>query len=631
MAKGHDGNDDSSGFARRSYLKLLGGAVGMASITGSTIAQTAQSADTDSVVDLGQQGLSDGDVIDDYLEEHFQSGVEVHIPEGEYEYHGSGLGGGKSDAAVVGQGEVIFTNEAGTYRETIQADDGVVEVRNITLRGAARVDDGDEARFRVEAASGGHVLIDNFNLPDGVEDPGNAIGFYAPSDHAGVLEIRNSYIANFSNNGIYASSPGKGDDGQVIVENCFIHNNNISGIRLGSTDSTARNCLVLNDQEAPHIYEGSAINMRGIRIREPGDDITIENCEVIHSYDGAGGPIVIHHGAEGGSGSITNTLIENETGTDAILEKGSAADEWTASSVSITGDGSMEYPSNLDGICVGDDCPVPTGDDPQNTDSTSDTTDDSTSSDGDSTSSDGDSTSGDGSTDGTTTSDGSSDSGSSVGTGGTELVILSENSNGVDYEFTTTGEITPLYDRSQYSADTAAPADEVVENGDGTWTATGATGGGSASGDAFYYDGTMENFSATGDVGQMSLIADGEAVTTDELLAAEESTDSSGSGTDGSTDTTDDTETGTREKTVVFDGTVADGVATYTFRVSGSVSRDSSISTTPEDSRIDNLEDRVDGDTVEGVLGKGIDGYRYTGQIIEIQFDGSAAVTIDGQ
>jgi hypothetical protein len=619
----------------------------MASITGSAVAQTAETAqiaEADSVVNLGEQGLSEGDVIDDYLEEYFDSDVEVRIPEGEYEYHGSGLGGGRSNAALVGVGEVIFTNEVGTYRETIEAEGGPVEVRNITLRKAARVDDGDEARFRLQAGSDGHLVIDNFNLPDGVEDPGNAIGFYVPGEHAGMLEIKNCYVAKFSNNGIYAGSPGQdgGRGGPVVVENCFVHNNNISGIRLGSADSAARNCLVINDAEAPHIYDGSAINMRGIRIREPGDDITIENCEVIHSYEGAGGPVVLHDGAEGGSGTITDTLIRNNTGTDAILEKGSAADGWSASNVSISGDGSMEYPSHFENVCVGSDCPVPTGEDPQNS---------GTSSGSDGSDSDG-SSSDDGSSDGSSSDGGSGDSSGSetdgtsdVGTGGTELVIISDNSGGLEYEFTTTEEITALYDRAEYSADTAAPADEVSENSDGTWTATGATGGASNSGDAFRYEGSMTDFSANGDVSEATLLADGTEVTVDDLLEAG-GDDSSGdsSGSDGSTDGSDgssdsdgsDGSSGSdgstdRQKAVIFDGTDADTVAAYTFRVTGDVVRDSSISTSPDDNRFDNLEDVVDGNQVDGVLGKGIDGYRYTGRIVEIELDGSAAVTIDNE
>ncbi|RLM54028.1 hypothetical protein DVK02_11415 [Halobellus sp. Atlit-31R] len=617
MAHGHSENDENSSvLGRRSYLKLFAGAVGMASITGSAV---AVSADTDTVVDLGERGLSDGDVIDDYLEEYFDSGVEVRIPEGTYQYYGSGLGGGRSDAALVGVGEVVFTNEVGEYRETIQAESGVVEIRNVTLRGAAEVDDGDEARFRLEADSDGRVLLDNFNLPDGVRDPGNAIGFYVPSGHAGVVEVRNCYVANFSNNGIYASSPGKGADGQVIVENCFFRNNNISGIRLGSTDSVARNCLVLNDKEAPHIYSGSSINMRGIRIREAGDNITIENCEIIHSYEGAGGPIVLHFGAEGGSGTIKDTLIRNETGTDAILEKGDAAAGWDASNVSITGGGDLDYPSNLDGICVGSGCPVPTGDDPQ------------------------------GGSSGSTTTE------TEVGTGGTELSVVTTNSDGAEYTFTTTGAIEPLYDRDRYSADTAAPADTAAENADGTWTATGATGGGAASGDSFFYDGTMTDFSATGDVDAITLYADGRVVTAEELIAAGSDDGSTDGGTtdggstdDGSTDggSTDDgstdggsTDDGSTDggssdtalKTIILDGSNGGTVASYRFSVTGEVQRDSSISTAPADNRWDNLEDIVEGTQVDGVLGDGIDGYRFTGDIVEIEFDGAASVTIDGQ
>ncbi|WP_144905476.1 right-handed parallel beta-helix repeat-containing protein [Halobellus captivus] len=651
MANSHNGNDErGSGVGRRSYLKLLGGAVGMATITGSTV---AQSAETDSVVNLGEQGLTDGDVIDDYLEEYFESGVEVRVPEGEYEYHGSGFGGNRSNAAVVGEGEVIITNEAGEYGETIEAESGVVEIRNFTLRGESGP---DKTRFRLEAQSEGHVLIDNFNLPDGNVNPGDARGFYVPSGHAGVVEIQNCYVANFSNNGIYASSPGKGEGGRVIVENCFVHNNNISGIRIGGTDSVARNCLVLNDGSPPTIDEGGTVNMRGIRIDTAGDDVLIENCEVIHSYEGAGAPIELHDEAEGGSGTIRNTLIENNSGTDAIHEKGSSASGWSAENVSISGDGSLEYPSNFNGVCVGDDCPVPTGDDPQG-EGSADGSDDSGSSDGSSddspdSSNDGatdsdseDSSSGTDETDDSQTDDSQTDDSESepdessgsettVGTDGTELVVLSENSNGVDYEFTTTGEITGLYERDQYSADTAAPADEVTENNDGTWTATGSTGGGSASGDAFHYDGAMESFSASGDVRQMTLIADGEEVTSDDLLAAEAPEDETGSDTEESSGSTSDDESSqddSREKTIVFDGTTADTVAAYTFRVSGEVTRDSSISTAPDDNRFDNLEDYVVDDTVSGILGKGIDGYRYTGHIVEIEFDGAAAVTIDGQ
>lgn len=601
MADSHNGDDKhSSRFGRRSYMGLIGGAVGMVGLTGVT---TAQEADTESVVDLGEMGLSEGDRIDNYLEEYFESGVEVRVPEGEYEYHGSGFAGSRSDAAVIGEGEVILTNEVGPYQETIIASDGVVEIRNLTLRGESGP---EKTRFRLEARSGGRVLIDNFNLPDGNTNPGDARGYYVPPRHAGVVEIRNSYIANFSNNGIYASPPGLDKDGQVIVENCFLHNNNITGIRLGSSGSVARNCLVLNDGSPPPITSGGAINMRGIRVSEVGEDITIENCEIIHSYSGAGGPIELHRDADGGSGTIRNVLIRNETSTDAINEQGgNAARNWSASNVSITGDGNLNYPSEFDDVCVGDSCPSPVGDDPQQTGSEDGSDDEETS---------------------------ETDSGV-VGRGGTELSIV--KSGDTEYEFTTTDEITPLYEREQYNANTESPADEAFENDDGTWTATGALGGESRSGDSFYYEGTMTEFSATGDADAIQLIADGQDVTLDQLLDVEpEQTDDAaddGSTDDAADDETDQTDDSSEEnwKTLILDGTAVDSVTLYGFRVSGTVERDEAISTAPDGNQWDAVEDVVEEDSVDGVLGKGIDGYRYTGNLVELEFDGAVDVTID--
>ena len=145
----------------------------------------------------------------------------------------------------------------------------------------------------------------------------------------------------------------------------------------------------------------------------------------------------------------------------------------------------------------------------------------------------------------------------------------------------------------------------------------------------------MTSFSVSGDTSNMTLLADGTEVTVDELLASGDSTDSdggSGGSTDGSTDGSDDSSGSTeRQKTVIFDGTEGGSVATYSFRVAGEVERDSSISTAPDGNRFDGIEDVVDGNQVEGVLGKGIDGYRYTGNIVEIDFDGSASVTIDSE
>ncbi|WP_246022960.1 right-handed parallel beta-helix repeat-containing protein [Halosimplex halophilum] len=86
----------------------------------------------------------------------------------------------------------------------------------------------------------------------------------------------------------------------------------------------------------------------------------------------------------------------------------------------------------------------------------------------------------------------------------------------VDYEFTATGEITPDTGNGRNSAESN---DAVVENDDGTWTATGTTGNGF--GDAYTVTGRVVDFSATG---AYELYLDGEAVTVDDLVAEYEHT-----------------------------------------------------------------------------------------------------------
>ncbi|XVH33557.1 right-handed parallel beta-helix repeat-containing protein (plasmid) [Haloferacaceae archaeon DSL9] len=311
--------------------------------------------DAETVVNLGDEGLTTGDVIDDYLDEFFTDGVEVRIPSGEYAWNGDGFGGASRNAAVIGEGEVILNIETDGYTPQVEAEEGTVALQDFTFRGQAGP---DKCRFRLQASEGATVSVRNVNFPDGAEEGAESKGYYVPDDHAGSVEIRDCYIANFDDNGIYASSPGKGEDGRVVIEHCVSQNNNISGFRVGSTDSVVRNCLVINDDAAPG-SQRDQLNMRGIRVREAGENITIENCDIVHSYEGAGAPIQLHEGADGGSGTISNVRILNNTDTDAIYEhEDGVADGWEGENISITGEGETEYPADFD-VCEGGSCQDP--------------------------------------------------------------------------------------------------------------------------------------------------------------------------------------------------------------------------------------------------------------------------------
>lgn len=336
MANSHGRTVERKGNPTRRRCLQVGAAITGAVFGG--IGATTTVGATPTVVDLGTQGLREGDEIDDYLEEHVADGTEVRIPAGRYDWNGEGFSGATEDAAIVGDGAVVLTNTVGEYYQTITADSGTVELRNLTFRGQAT---GEDARFRLRAEDDATVLVDGVNFPDGSEAGAKAKAFYVPREHAGTVEIHNSYVAQFDDNGIYANSPGydDGEDGAVIVDGCVAHNNNISGIRVGSDGSEVRDCLVVNDEPAPESRNGT-INQRGIRVRSDGEDVTIADCAIIHTVEGTGTPIQLHRGAEGGSGEISNVRIHNETDGTAIADQDdNTADNWEGRAIRVSGDG----------------------------------------------------------------------------------------------------------------------------------------------------------------------------------------------------------------------------------------------------------------------------------------------------
>ena len=603
---------------RRDYMRLGGAAVGAAAVgVGAT---TSVAAQTRTVVDLGEEGLSDGDEIDPYLEEYVDNGVEVRVPEGEYDWDGKGFTGASGDAAIVGQGEVILNNTAGYYYQLIKATRGTIEIRNFTVRGRLT---GDGGRFRLQTNSSSKVLVENLNFPDGSKAGAKGKAFHVPPNHAGVVEIRNCYLSSFDDNGIYASPAGADKDGQVIVENCTAHNNNIAGIRVGSTDSIVRNCLVINDEEAPESRRGQR-NQRGIRVRRPGKNIRIENCEIIHSFTGTGAPIQLHRGAEGGTGTINNVRILNNTSSTAIYDQdGNTASGWTGTNISITGDGDLGYPSKFD-VTTGSSADEPTGDDPQGTD-----------------------------VGGTP----------EVSAGTDRLRIMHAGPDRTSYEFVATDEIRPLYDIDSYDAN--RDGDTAVDNDDGTWTATGAVAGTNTTGDTFEFDGYITAFEFGGDRDAVTLYLNGRRILVSDLVDQSDDRDAADS-TDDPTDETGDDEQDAADSTddptdqsddeqdaddsnddptdetedsdsdealsnvLLIDGTATDDLAQYKITVSGRIERSESLSSVADGgSPWDGVEDRVGESTATGIVAKGLDGYRFSGDLVSFQVKGHVDLTIE--
>ncbi|WP_276261492.1 hypothetical protein [Haloglomus litoreum] len=690
-------------FSRRSLLKATGVAavgVGLSQALGSVSAATR--------VNLGDEGLAPGDEIDPYLEEFFEDGNEVVIPAGEYEWNGDGIGGSFADAGLVGDGQVVLRHPDGMHRApTTRATGGTVEFRNITIRGEC---DGNDSRWRLEAASDADLVLENVALPDGMEGQfGDATGIYVPPDHAGTLTLRNVHLEDFSNNGLYASAPGKPSDGQqgpVYVEGGLYKNNNVAGVRLGSNNSHAIGVTIVNDAESTDIGDDGTAQ-RGLRIREPGDDMLVEDCDIYHSWDGAASPIQMHPEADGTSGVFRDVRVYNNSGATAISGD-TATDGWTSEGISITGDGDLSYPSSLEDVCVGDSCPTADPDPSDGTDgddSTSTSTPTATSTPTPTPTATATPTptatatpTDDGSTDG-----GSTDGGSSGGSDTTGRLFVVEAVDGgpkFSYEFTATGPVTKVQDGSTLEAD---GNDTITDNGDGTFTVTGETGNGY--GDSFRVEGEFAGFGASTDADNYTLLLDGDEVTADmlggggdddpapastrlEIVAVEsgpkfsyefttdgeptkaadgtrlkaEGNDTitdNGDGTytvagvtgngygdsfdltgevtaftasteasnyvlryDGAEVTVDELVAGPDlPNTISFDGMGSGDPATYRFEVSGEVSAGTGDSLESEDT--------ISGTVVEGTVETGTDTYRFSGDLLGFDLEGSALATIE--
>ncbi|WP_324662068.1 hypothetical protein [Haloarcula sediminis] len=122
--------------SRRRFIRTVGvgattAAVGTAS-TGTGLGAT-------NTVDLGAEGLGNGDLIDPYFEEFFNGGTAVHVPAGEYDFGGGGLDGAYANAALVGSADGVTLTRSvdpeAEARQTTVETDGQVRIENVAIRG----------------------------------------------------------------------------------------------------------------------------------------------------------------------------------------------------------------------------------------------------------------------------------------------------------------------------------------------------------------------------------------------------------------------------------------------------------------------------------------------------------------
>ncbi|WP_458205202.1 hypothetical protein [Haladaptatus sp. NG-SE-30] len=160
------------------------------------------------------------------------------------------------------------------------------------------------------------------------------------------------------------------------------------------------------------------------------------------------------------------------------------------------------------------------------------------------------------------------------------LSISSSNvSKQANYEFHVSGKISKSTDRGVSNDD-----EDALDEG----TATGTVAGGT---DSYRFAGTLTKFSLDGNA---TVFLNGERVTPGKLGL---------------------------QKTIVIDGTDADGTSTYSFDVSGSVAKDGDLGSV-------NSFDTISGTRVEGRVVDGKDAYRFSGDLERLEIDGTARIWV---
>jgi hypothetical protein len=181
--------------------------------------------------------------------------------------------GGHPWVAFQGVRDLLLENVTFDFRETSAGGplhlflEGDSTIRNVAYLGSCSNQIG-VIKIDVRDANG-TARVENL-VTRNVDDNNSLTGIYVTENHAGELTFVDCQVENYSDNGLYASSPGgsDGQDGAVNVIGGTYRNNNVAGVRLGTTGARAEDVTVVVDAETPG---WGTLNARGIRRRNKSD------------------------------------------------------------------------------------------------------------------------------------------------------------------------------------------------------------------------------------------------------------------------------------------------------------------------------------------------------------------------
>ena len=334
--------------------------------------------DVNQTVNLGDEGLTEGDDVSSYVAQYRQNDIELVIPAGEY------VSTSRNDLLSTPGGNYILRGDGGLGGVVIEQTDGLTEgpACQVTEAGATALFEGFDLRGQIDGSANsrilvrsqepdGQVIFKHVRQPDGVM-PGQSSGtqgWYIDSNrtgagHQGCARFLWCQASNFDDNGIYGDGPNAADQvsgdgspfyGQVIVVGGYYGSNNISNVRLGNPYSTAYGVTI---EQTTHLPTGMSENYRGIWIRQPDDteqrfnfdyDLILQNCDINFPYNSQGGSPITAYSVEDESTGLADTIrIYNNSDNKAIsIRSGTNFDDnWTFDNIHIHGESTTETTSD---------------------------------------------------------------------------------------------------------------------------------------------------------------------------------------------------------------------------------------------------------------------------------------------
>lgn len=330
---------------------------------------------TTQTVNLADEGLSSGDVIDPYLDNALDDNTTVVIPDGSYAWEGGGLSGVYENAEVVGGGDpeadsgdgttaddeiLVDGGTAGTPTTTLNQpagttgtaeptiDAGDVHFRYLTINGER----GDAPAFDIAVRDpDARAVFWEVHLPGGAT--GSSAGIRTNSNHSGSLHLRNCRADDFPGGGVDASTTDSANPGRTVVAGGLYQNNGHANVRFGAAGSAISKATLIQD--------GTANTPRNLWFESVANAI-IADCDITTSDSAVNEPPVQLSAPAGDDtqGTVASTRITND-GDGSIIEVNGGL--WTGDTMHFTGSGTLTTnvtsgTLDLSGTCSGGSCEV---------------------------------------------------------------------------------------------------------------------------------------------------------------------------------------------------------------------------------------------------------------------------------